>query len=87
MPNFYLYFFSINPSFLFGVRSGVNNGGIHFTGGHTLLYPAGAGVALVNVQNTKQEIVPLTGKGSQISALALNPNREGSHLHLYFVKF
>ena len=88
--------YSIRPSFLYGVRSGVNNGGIHFTGGHTLLYPAGkkillsdwstvcntvfwlvagAGVALVNVQNSHQEIVALTGKGSHISALALNPTR------------
>ena len=38
--------FSIRPSFLYGVRSGVNNGGIHFTGGHTLLYPAGKTVFL-----------------------------------------
>ena len=35
----------------------------------------GAGVALVNVQNSHQEIVALTGKGSHISALALNPTR------------
>ena len=67
--------FSIKPSFLFGVRSGVNNGGIHFVSGNTLLYPAGAGVALINVQNNKQEVVALTGKGSHISSLTLNPNR------------
>ena len=66
---------SIQPSFLFGVRSGVKNGGIHFTSANTLLYPAGSGVGLVNVQNNKQEIVSLASKGSQISALALNPSR------------
>ena len=66
---------SIQPSFLFGVRSAVNNGGIHFTSANTLLYPAGSGVGLVNVQNNKQEIVSLASKGSQISALALSPGR------------
>ena len=30
---------------------------------------------MVNVQNSHQEIVALTGKGSHISALALNPTR------------
>lgn len=68
-------YFSIRPSFLFGVRSGVNNGGVHFTGPHTLLYPAGAGVALVNTTNNSQEVVALAGKGSHITALALNCNR------------
>ena len=70
----------------------MNNGGVHFTSGHTLLYPAGAGVALVNTQtcaqvrtagsllvtdwsNYSQEVVALTGKGSHISSLALNPTR------------
>ena len=66
---------SIQPSFLFGVRSGVNNGGVHFTSPNTLLYPAGCGVGLVNVHNNKQEIVSLASKGSQISALAINPAR------------
>ena len=53
----------------------MNNGGIHFTSPNTLLYPAGCGVGLVNVQNNKQEIVSLASKGSQISALALSPGR------------
>ena len=66
---------SIRPSFLFGVRSGVNNGGIHFINTNTLLYPAGAGVALVNVINNHQEIVALNSKGSHITSLTLNPNR------------
>ena len=37
---------TIQPTFLYGVRSGVDNG-VHFTGDSTLLYPAGSGVALV----------------------------------------
>ena len=39
---------TIQPTFLYGVRSGVDNG-VHFTGDSTLLYPAGSGVALVSV--------------------------------------
>ena len=35
---------TIKPSFLYGVRSGVR-GGIHFSGEHSILYPAGSGVA------------------------------------------
>lgn len=66
---------SIQPVFLFGVRSGVNNGGLHFTSPHSLLYPAGSGVGLVNVHNNKQEIISLASKGSQISALAINNTR------------
>ena len=37
---------TIQPTFLYGVRSGIDNG-VHFTGDSTLLYPAGSGVALV----------------------------------------
>ena len=42
---------TIQPTFLYGVRSGVDNG-VHFTADSTLLYPAGSGVALVSVSVT-----------------------------------
>ena len=41
---------TIKPSFLYGVRAGVDDG-VHFTGETTLLYPAGSGVAQVLLRN------------------------------------
>ena len=64
----------IKPSFLFGVRSGVH-GGVYFSEDQTLLYPAGSGVARVQVTTTKQDVVALTSKGTHITALVLNENR------------
>ena len=64
----------LKPSFLFGVRAGVH-GGVYFSGDQTLLYPAGSGVARVQVVSTKQDVVALTSKGTHITALVLNANR------------
>ena len=66
---------SIKPSFLYGVRSGVD-GGVHFTGDSTVLYPAGSGVARVSTKDGSQELVSLANKGKRITALALNSTKK-----------
>jgi hypothetical protein len=65
---------TIKPTFLYGVRAGVD-GGVHFTAETTLLYPAGSGVALVGTKDHTQSLVSLANKGKRITALALNTTK------------